>query len=185
MPLALQGWRGESAEVTGLVITAATLSWTGGSWLRTRWIAPARAAVVRARGAAHGDDRAHRDGDAAAARTCRSSSGSLSLRVAALGIGLGYSALSLIVLREAPPGREGASTLGAPAVGRAGHGAGNGHRRGVHRRGARAGAEAWVGLAGAFGSRSSSAALGFLGSGRLVPDARRPPPCRESAAEAA
>src|SRR4029079_15960269 len=38
VPLALQGWRGLSAEVTGIALTAATLAWTGGAWLQARRI---------------------------------------------------------------------------------------------------------------------------------------------------
>ena len=33
VPLAVQAWRGYPAVVSGLVLTAATLSWTGGSWI--------------------------------------------------------------------------------------------------------------------------------------------------------
>ena len=36
--LALQDWRGTSATESGVVLTAATLSWTAGAWVQARWI---------------------------------------------------------------------------------------------------------------------------------------------------
>ncbi len=36
--LALQDWRGTSATESGVIVTAATLSWTAGAWVQARWI---------------------------------------------------------------------------------------------------------------------------------------------------
>ncbi len=109
VPLALQGWRGESAEVTGIVVTVATLSWTMGSWLQTRRIAqlgPAwfvRVALLMVTMGLIGTS-------TYLLPQVPIVVGTVFLSFASLGIGLGYSAVSIIVLRNAPPGREGAST---------------------------------------------------------------------------
>jgi MFS family permease len=38
VPLALQDWRGQPAIVSGVVFTAATLTWTGGAWIQAQRI---------------------------------------------------------------------------------------------------------------------------------------------------
>jgi MFS family permease len=166
--LALLGWRGESPEVTAIVITAATLSWTAGAWLQTRWIArlgPAwfiRAALLMVT-----------VGIAGTALLLVPDVpvvvGALALSFASLGIGLGYSAVSLIVLREAPPGREGASASALQLSDVLGTVLGTGIGGAFIAAGEHAGAAQWVGLAGAFGAAIIVGALGFIGSARLTP----------------
>jgi MFS family permease len=175
VPLALQGWRGESAEVTGIVVTVATLSWTMGSWLQTRRIAqlgPAwfvRVALLMVTVGLIGTS-------TYLLPQVPIVVGTVFLSFASLGIGLGYSAVSIIVLRNAPPGREGASTSALQLSDVLGTVLGTGLGGAFVAAGARAGAEAWVGLAWAFGLTILVGALGFVGSWRLFPDRSAPVP---------
>src|SRR4029453_10747433 len=85
--LTLVEWRGLSASVAGLALTAATISWTAGAWIQargaTRWPPPHFVPLRFARPR---------------------------LGLAGLGMGLAYSPLALIVLREAAPEAQGSST---------------------------------------------------------------------------
>jgi hypothetical protein len=168
-PLALQGWRGLSPALTGIVITVVTLAWTAGSWIQTRWI-PRLGPEWFVR--------------LSFAMVTIGLAGTLFLLVpsvpievgallaafASVGIGLGYSAVSLIVLRDAPPGREGAATSGLQLSDVLGTALGTGIGGALIAFGERSGSEAWVGLAAVFGICVVVAALGFLGSWRLTPE---------------
>ncbi len=166
--LALLGWRGQSAEVTGLAITAATLAWTAGSWIQTRRIeryGPAwfvRVSLLIVTLGLIGTTLLL-DPDIPIIV------GVVSLSIASVGIGLGYSAVSLIVLREAPPGREGAATSALQLSDVLGTVLGTGIGGAFIAAGERSGAQEWVGLAGVFGIAIAVAALGFVGSWRLFP----------------
>ena len=166
VPLALQGWRGLSAEVTSIALTAATLAWTAGSWLQARrihrlgpaWFVRLAFLVVTI-------------GIAGTATLLMPEVpipfGVAALGVAALGMGLGYSALSLIVLREAPPGEEGipASALQLSDVLGTTLGAGIGGA--LVAAGVRADAPAWLGLAWVFVVAIVAGLLGLLASRRV------------------
>jgi MFS family permease len=107
--LTLVGWRGLSATEAGFALTAATISWTAGSW-------------VQARGASRWPT--HRFVRVGFAVTILGLSGMLLVLrqdvtwlvaigvfgVAGFGMGLAYSPLALIVLREASPETHGAAT---------------------------------------------------------------------------
>jgi MFS family permease len=166
--LALLGWRGESAEVTAIAITAATLAWTAGAWIQTRWIArfgPAwfvRLALLMLTVGLAGT-LLLLDPDIPIIV------GVISLSFGSVGIGLGYSAVSLIVLREAPPGREGTATSALQLSDVLGTVLGTGIGGAFIAAGERAGAAPWVGLACVFGITTGVAALGFVGSWRLFP----------------
>jgi MFS family permease len=111
VPLAITDARGSSTVVAGVALTASALSWTAGSWLQERRVnrLGARRFVV----AGHG------------VLVLGIGLASLVLvdavplavivvawTVAGFGIGLAYAPISLTVLREAPPGEEGAATAG-------------------------------------------------------------------------
>jgi MFS family permease len=166
--LALLGWRGESAEVTAIAITAATLAWTAGAWIQTRWIArfgPAwfvRLALLMLTAGLAGT-LLLLDPDIPIIV------GVVSLSFGSVGIGLGYSAVSLIVLREAPPGREGTATSALQLSDVLGTVLGTGIGGAFIAAGERTGAAPWVGLACVFGITTAVAALGFVGSWRLFP----------------
>ena len=166
VPLALQGWRGLSAEVTSIALTAATLSWTAGSWLqapRIQRLGPAwfvrLAFFVITVGMAGTATMLIPD--------VPIPFGVLALAFAALGMGLGYSALSLIVLQEARPGEEGVATSALQLSDVLGTTLGTGLGGALVAAGARADAPGWVGLAGAFGLAVAAGALGLIGTGRL------------------
>ncbi len=166
VPLALQGWRGLSAETTSVALTAATLAWTGGSWLQARrihrlgpaWFVRLAFLVVTL-------------GIAGTATLLVPDIpipfGIAALGLAALGMGLGYSALSLIVLREAPPGEEGVPASALQLADVLGTALGTGLGGALVAAGLRAGAADWVGLAGAFGIAVVAGTLGLFGSRRL------------------
>ena len=107
--LTLVGWRGLSATEAGFALTAATISWTAGSWVQargaTRWptqrfVRVGFAVVVV--------------GLAGMLLALRQDVSWLvaipTFAVAGFGMGLAYSPLALIVLREASPETHGAAT---------------------------------------------------------------------------
>jgi MFS family permease len=173
VPLALQGWRGISAEMTSVALTAATLAWTAGAWLQARrinrlgpaWFVRLAFLVVTA--------------GVAGTTTMLIPAvpipvGIIALGIAALGMGLGYSALSLIVLREAPPGEEGVPTSALQLADVLGTTLGTGLGGALVAAGVRAGEPGWVGLAGAFGISIVVGTLGLAGTTRLFTPATGP-----------
>jgi MFS family permease len=107
--LTLEGYRGLSAVVAGVVLTVATVSWTAGSW-------------IQARGSERwSTDRFVRVGFLVVILGLASFSVILipavpvawavpTFAVAGLGMGLAYAPLSLIVLREAPAEIQGSAS---------------------------------------------------------------------------
>ena len=107
--LTLEDHRGLSAIAAGIALTAATISWTAGSW-------------IQARGAERwSTDRFVRAGFIVTLVGLATFSLVLipevpvwvavpTFAIAGLGMGLGYAPLSLIVLREAPPETQGAAS---------------------------------------------------------------------------
>ena len=106
LPLALVELRDRSVGLAGLVLTAATVTWTAGSWLQAHF-APrsSRLALVRL-------------GLAIVVAGCAGvglvlwpgspvALGPAMWGLAGLGMGLAYSTLSLVVLETAPGGQEG------------------------------------------------------------------------------
>jgi MFS family permease len=165
--LALQGWRGTSATVAGLALTAATLSWTAGAWTQAHWIGRYGAKpfirtgfVVVAIGVL---------GFAAILSPgVPLLVGVVAWAVAGLGMGLAYAPLSLTVLREAPPESQGAATAGLQLSDVLGTALGAGVGGALIAFGHREGAEAWVGLAWAFGIGVLAAVIGVALAGRLT-----------------
>jgi len=111
IPLAIDDVRGASTWWAGAVLTSSALSWTAGSWLQER-----RVARVGARtfvGVGHG---VLAVGIGLAALVLVDSVPlwviAVAWTVAGFGIGMAYAPISLVVLREAPPGEEGSATAG-------------------------------------------------------------------------
>jgi MFS family permease len=166
--LALQGYRGTSATVAGLALTAATLTWTAGAWTQARWIGRYGArpfirtgfliVMLGLLGFA-----------AILSPAVPLPVGVLAWAVAGLGMGLSYAPLSLTVLREAPPESQGAATAGLQLSDVLGTALGAGVGGALIALGHRQGAEAWVGLAWAFGTGAAVAVLGFVLGARLSP----------------
>jgi MFS family permease len=109
VPLTLTSIRGASATTAGIALTAATLTWTAGAWIQERWIqrwGPRRlvaagfACILVA---------------IAGFATILSHSvplvlGPVTWGVGGMGMGLAYAPISLTVLHEAAPGREGSAS---------------------------------------------------------------------------
>lgn len=109
VPLGLTEVRGQTATFAGIALTAATITWTTGSWLQAR-LAPggwrreltSAGLVVLAIGCA------------ASALVLQPSIpvvlGPIAWGISGLGMGIAYSTLSLVVLEHAGQGSEGAAT---------------------------------------------------------------------------
>jgi MFS family permease len=109
VPLALTSVRGRSTAVASIAVTASTLAWTAAAWVQER-----RARVTTARrmvttgflvlvtGLAGSIVALHPAVPVAVAVVAWGVSG--------FGIGLAYSPISVLVLRHAPPGRQGWAT---------------------------------------------------------------------------
>lgn len=111
LPLMLTAVRGRSIVYAGLVLTVATVAWTAGAWLQERlaprWSRRASAligAVLIAVGLG-----------ITAATTWSlvpTATAAVGWAIAAFGMGIAYQSFSLIVLGQAPPGREGEAISG-------------------------------------------------------------------------
>jgi MFS family permease len=164
--LALQDWRGTSATESGVVLTAATLSWTAGAWVQARWIGRIGAARFVRIGFATVAIGIVGFG-AILSPEVPIAVGVLAWAVAGLGMGFSYSPLSLLVLRDAPPESQGTATAGLQLSDVLGTALGTGVGGALIALAHRDGAPGWVGLAWAFGVGVLVAVAGFALSGRL------------------
>ena len=109
VPLALVSVRHRSTAVAGIALTAATISWTAASWVQERIVR--RTSPRRLVG---GGLLIVAVGIAGSALVLDSGTpiavAAIAWAVGGFGIGLAYSTLSLVVLREAPPGQEGTAS---------------------------------------------------------------------------
>jgi MFS family permease len=166
VPLAIQEWRGLPAVVSGLVFTASTLAWTGGSWIqahRIERVGPRRflavgslVLIVGVLGFA-----------TILIPTVPLIVGVVTWSIAGLGMGFSYSTLSLVVLREAPPEEQGSATAGLQLSDVLGTSLGTGLGGALVAAGIRAGSPGWVGLAETFGVAAAVAVVAFVVSGRV------------------
>lgn len=164
--LALEDWRGLSAVAAGLALTAATLTWTAGSWIQARHVGRL------------GTRRFVRTGFAIVAIGVAGFAavlipevpvivGIAAWSVAGLGMGLSYSPLSLTVLRDAPPESQGAATAGLQLSDVVGTALGTGVGGALIAIGHREGFEDWVGLGATFAMGAAVALLGIALAGRM------------------
>lgn len=169
VPLALVEWRGVTLGEAGIVLTAATVSWTTGSWVQARntrrWSSPA---FVRA-------------GFAASLLGLATFMVVLlpqvhwlvslpTFALAGFGMGLAYSPMALIVLREAPTELHGSASSALSLTDTLGTALGTGVSGAVVAAGVRASGQPMPGLAVAFAIALAVGALGLALSHRL----RRP-----------
>ena len=109
LPLALTSVRGLSPLQAGLVLTAATLTWTMGAWLQERRGARLGRHVLVVNGLA-----LVTVGIAGLALVLVPSvpvlAGAAAWTLGGLGMGMSYSGLSLLILAKAEPGNEGVAT---------------------------------------------------------------------------
>ena len=160
VPLVIQGWRGESALVAGLAYMAATLAWTGGSWVnahRIQELGPGRflrvgfiVLLVGIVGFV-----------AVLLPWVPTGVGVVVWGIAGFGMGLSYSTPSLVVLREAPIAEQGAATAGLQLSDVLGASLGTGVGGALVAFGSRAGEPGWEGLAATFAVAAVVAALGY------------------------
>jgi len=166
--LTLVDWRGLSATQAGIALTAATIAWTAGAW-------------IQARGAGSWPTRQFiRVGFAV---TIIGLAGMLlvlnpevpwivgvgSFGVAGLGMGLAYSPLALIVLREASPENQGAATSSLSLTDSLGTALGTGLTGAMVAASVRSTGEAATGLAVGFAIAIAIGFGGLLLTGRLRP----------------
>ena len=111
LPLMLTSVRGQSTTVAGLALTAATLSWTAGSWVQAR-VADRRSVRLLS-----GTGLALVAGGIALIAAVLSDAvpvvvAAVGWGLAGLGMGLAYSMASVVVLAEAPEAAVGAASAG-------------------------------------------------------------------------
>ena len=172
VPLALQDWRGLPPAAAGIVLTAATLSWTGGSWVQARrfdrW--GARRLVTAGfafliLGVATFALILVRDVPVLVV-------GIPTWAIAGLGMGLLYAPLSLVTLREAPPDGQGAATSALQLSDVLGTALGTGIGGGILAAGVRAGSPQGISLAIVFAVAVAGGIAGLLLAARLPSGAR-------------
>jgi MFS family permease len=177
--LLLVQWRGLTPSEAGIALTAGTLTWTVGAWLQARWIGrlgPARfvglgmTIVVVGIGAI-----ALVLSPAVPVAWAVPAFG-----IAGFGMGLAYSAFSLIVLSEAEPAAVGAATAGLQLADTLGTALGTGVAGAIVATASRLGAELWTGIALEFAVAAVVASGAVLLSprlrgGRQAADARGAP----------
>jgi MFS family permease len=125
VPLALAEVRGQSIAASGLPLTAATLTWTAGSWVLAHLAGRVSRRAIAVTGMA-----LIVVGIAGVIVTLQPSvtplAGTAAWAVAGLGIGLAYSTMSLAVLESAPPGQEGSASSAMQVAGQLGIALGTG-----------------------------------------------------------
>ena len=173
--LTLEDYRGLSAVVAGIVLTAATMAWTVGSWIQARnaerWPTARFVRVgfiVTVVGLTSFGLILLPDVPVAWAVP--------TFAVAGLGMGLGYAPLSLIVLREAPPGAQGTASSALSLSDTLGTALGTGISGAIIAASLRATNESQTGLAMAFGVAIAVGIGGFFLSGRLRRSLHAPRP---------
>jgi len=166
--LTLVGWRGVSATEAGIALTAATIAWTAGAW-------------IQARGATRWPT--HRFVQAGFAVVVIGIAGMLpaldpelpwlvaipAFGIAGLGMGLAYSPLALIVLREASVDTQGASTSALSLTESVGTALGTGITGAIVAASVRSTGEPAQGLAVGFSVAIGVALVGLALTGRLRP----------------
>ena len=164
--LALVDWRGLSATEAGISLTAATLSWTTGSWIQARRAQrypPERFVqvgflMVVVGLALFGIVLLPEVSPWVAIPT---------FGIAGLGMGLAYSPLTLIVLREAPPGEQGGASAALSLSDSLGTALGIGVTGALVAASVRSDGSAVVGLAAGFAVAIGVGVAGLALSGRL------------------
>lgn len=164
--LALVEWRGLSAAEAGISLTAATLTWTSGSWIQAR-LAPripperfvqAGILVVLIGLASFSIVLLPEVSPWLAVPT---------FGVAGLGMGLAYAPLTLIVLKEADPGEQGSASAGLSLLDSLGTALGTGATGALVAAAERSGEPVVRALAGGFAVAIAVGVLALLLSGRL------------------
>jgi MFS family permease len=164
--LALVEWRGLRPTEAGITLTAATISWTAGSWTQARWssrFSPewfVRAGTLVLVG-----------GLASFILVLRPEvtpwMAIPTLALAGYAMGLAYSPLALIVLRDAPPGEQGRASAAISLTDTLGTALGTGITGALVAASVRDAGSPATGLAAGFGVAVAVALLGNVLGGRL------------------
>jgi MFS family permease len=165
VPLLLVDIRGTSAAFAGLALTAATLTWTTGSWVQARrndqWGARNLAALGFTTVAA---------GTAGTAIVLLPAisplAGIVTWAIAGLGMGFAYSTFSIVVLRDAPVAEQGAASSALQLSDTLGTALGTGVA-GAIIAAAERGAHVAVGFGGVIALGAASALLGLVLASRI------------------
>jgi predicted MFS family arabinose efflux permease len=183
LPLMLREARGLSPTLAGIVLTTGGVTWTSGSWVHAR-LAPrltSRTIIT-----------------ASFALVALGASGVLAVllipglpveiaylawAVSGAGIGFGYAAISVLVLRLAPPGRTGATSAAMQVLDNLGTAFGTGAGGAAVAIAVARGLPVEIGIAAAFGVAIAGGLTGLAVSRRL--DASRPSVIDEAAPNAA
>jgi MFS family permease len=166
VPLVVQAWRGYPALVSGLVFTASTLTWTGGAWIqahRIERIGPWKFLVAGFLILILG---------IAGFVTVLIPSVPIIVAVvtwsiAGLAMGLAYSTLSLLTLRQAPAEEQGSATASLQLSDVLGTSLGTGLGGALVVAGSPPGGVDWPGLAATFAVAAAVAVAGLLITTRL------------------
>jgi MFS family permease len=165
--LLLQTWRGASLVLTGIVFTITTVAWSGATWFQAKRID--RWGVVPFTRLGFGLVAA---GAALSIPVVLPGVPPAVLAVTwvlpGIGMGLMYSAVTLVVLRRSRPAEQGAATASLQLADILGTALGVGVGGAIAAAGTRAGGNGLgVALGAVFALSAAVAALGALGSGRL------------------
>ena len=164
--LTLVEWRGLSVIEAGISLTAATITWTAGSWVQARLshqVAPERfitlgLAVVAAGLAAFG---------LVLNPLVPTWLAVPAISLAGLGMGFAYSPMTLIVLKVAAPGEQGSASSALSLTDSLGTALGTGLTGALVAAAVRGGTDPAAGLAVGFGLAAAMALLGVALSVRL------------------
>lgn len=166
--LTLVDWRGQTATQAGLSLTAATLTWTAGAWIQAhyshRWgperFVQAGFVVVVSGLIAFGLVLVPGLTPWLAIPT---------FGLAGLGMGLAYSPLTLIVLRDAPAGEQGSASSALSLMDSLGTALGTGAVGAIVAASVRGTGEPVAGLVAGFAVAIGVGAVGLVLTGRLSP----------------
>jgi hypothetical protein len=166
--LAITILRHRSPVVAGVVVTGSTLAWTAGAWVQarmnTRWegrrlIRTGLGVILVGIGGLA----------AMLASTVPVATGIVAWTVAGFGMGLAYAPISLLMLKNAPPGREGWASASLNLADVLGSALGIGIGGGAISATVRFGWPLWAGLGAAFAITAMAGVAGLVISRRLPP----------------
>jgi MFS family permease len=167
VPLALQDWRGLPPAAAGIVLTAATLSWTGGSWIQARRFDRWGARRLVTAGFVFLVIGVATFALILVPEVPVLVVGIPTWAIAGLGMGLLYAPLSLVTLREAREGGQGAATAALQLSDVLGTALGTGIGGGILAAGVRAGSPQGISLGIVFAVAIVGGIAGLLLAARL------------------
>jgi MFS family permease len=167
IPLLLQTWRGTPATLTGVVFTATTIAWTAGTWFQARRIDHLGPRLFVALGFALFAAGAALTVPAVLAAVPPEIT-LVTWTIAGVGMGLMYSAVTIVVLRGVDPAAQGSASSSLQLSDILGTALGTGVAGAITAAGERAGGDGLgVALAAVFAMACLAGLLGLAASPRL------------------